>query len=90
MEFIFIRNRRLLFDEFKIFTHSVLQVITYAQYFTRIIFLMANFRVAGVNTSSDSDGYILKCHYLNGLCYARYDSDPLAPLKVLFTKQANK
>ncbi|KAK9731145.1 Amiloride-sensitive sodium channel [Popillia japonica] len=24
---------------------------------------------------------LLKCHYLNGLCYARFDSDPDAPIK---------
>ncbi|KAK9879010.1 hypothetical protein WA026_003824 [Henosepilachna vigintioctopunctata] len=24
---------------------------------------------------------ILRCHYLNGLCYARYDSDPSLPVK---------
>lgn len=32
--------------------------------------------------NSNSQNNLLKCHYLNGLCYARYDSDPLAPLKV--------
>ncbi|KAK4883612.1 hypothetical protein RN001_006931 [Aquatica leii] len=26
------------------------------------------------------DANMVKCHYLNGLCYARYDSDPLAPI----------
>ncbi|VEN53360.1 unnamed protein product, partial [Callosobruchus maculatus] len=29
----------------------------------------------GVNDSQTEDNYILKCHYLNRLCYARYDSD---------------
>lgn len=30
-----------------------------------------------------NEEHILHCHYLNGLCYARYDSDPLAPLQVI-------
>ncbi|XP_065170058.1 acid-sensing ion channel 5-like [Atheta coriaria] len=29
-----------------------------------------------------NEEHILHCHYLNGLCYARYDSDPLAPLQI--------
>ncbi|XP_017781531.1 PREDICTED: uncharacterized protein LOC108566244 [Nicrophorus vespilloides] len=51
--------------------------IKYYKFFT--------FNVKGVNSSSSSpsdEDEILKCHYLNGLCYARYDSDPLAPLKI--------
>nr|CAH7764769.1 unnamed protein product [Callosobruchus chinensis] len=38
-------------------------------------------RKEGVNDSLSEDNYILKCHYLNRLCYARYDSDPNYPLQ---------
>ncbi|XP_044761719.1 sodium channel protein Nach-like [Coccinella septempunctata] len=34
------------------------------------------------NETDDSDEiHILRCHYLNGLCYARYDSDPTLAVK---------
>ncbi|KAJ3627952.1 hypothetical protein MTP99_015287 [Tenebrio molitor] len=33
------------------------------------------------NTSAIKNQRILRCHYLNGLCYARYDSDPELALK---------
>ncbi|KAJ8956497.1 hypothetical protein NQ318_019215, partial [Aromia moschata] len=32
-------------------------------------------------TKEDPKAEILRCHYLNGLCYARYDSDANRPLK---------
>ncbi|CAH1969817.1 unnamed protein product [Acanthoscelides obtectus] len=38
-------------------------------------------RNAGVLNNSEPEDNILKCHYLNRLCYARYDSDPNYPLK---------
>ncbi|KAG5877481.1 hypothetical protein JTB14_029987 [Gonioctena quinquepunctata] len=33
------------------------------------------------NGTKSSSVKMLKCHYLNGVCYARYDSDPTLPLK---------
>ncbi|XP_074038745.1 sodium channel protein Nach isoform X1 [Leptinotarsa decemlineata] len=33
------------------------------------------------NASNPKTSNELKCHFLNGVCYARYDSDPTLPLK---------
>nr|CAI5855703.1 unnamed protein product [Callosobruchus analis] len=38
-------------------------------------------RKESANDSQPEDNCILKCHYLNRLCYARYDSDPNYPLQ---------
>ncbi|KAF5270429.1 hypothetical protein FQR65_LT05617 [Abscondita terminalis] len=39
-------------------------------------------KILAINNSGtvEGDDTMLQCHYLNGLCYARYDSDPLAPI----------
>ncbi|XP_057656864.1 uncharacterized protein LOC130894228 isoform X2 [Diorhabda carinulata] len=34
-----------------------------------------------LNETENIDNNLLKCHYLNGLCYARFDSDPTLPIK---------
>ncbi|GLV31946.1 pickpocket 3 [Carabus blaptoides fortunei] len=34
-----------------------------------------------VNETNMNDDFTLECHYLNGLCYARYDSDPYLAIK---------
>ncbi|XP_049820615.1 sodium channel protein Nach-like [Aethina tumida] len=43
---------------------------------------LLSFKIPGdITKQSNTDQTILRCHYLNGLCYARYDSDPQKPLK---------
>ncbi|KAL3278617.1 hypothetical protein HHI36_016157 [Cryptolaemus montrouzieri] len=37
--------------------------------------------VPGGNISNDDEFYLLRCHYLNGQCYARYDSDASLEIK---------
>ncbi|XP_045470731.1 sodium channel protein Nach-like isoform X2 [Harmonia axyridis] len=39
-------------------------------------------KIPGNNDTDDNEEiHILRCHYLNGLCYARYDSDPTLAVK---------
>ncbi|XP_031358623.1 uncharacterized protein LOC116182245 [Photinus pyralis] len=41
------------------------------------------FNVEGVKViDDDADETLLTCHYLNGLCYARYDSDPQSHISI--------
>ncbi|KAF5273416.1 hypothetical protein FQA39_LY07433 [Lamprigera yunnana] len=48
--------------------------------FTHILSLKAVVFSMSSNIGNIDDENLLKCHYLNGLCYARYDSDPLLPI----------
>lgn len=73
----------MFFCKFEVRPPSVLQVKYFFYHIDAYTYIL--FRVKGVNTTYQGDNNILKCHYLNGLCYARYDSDPLAPLKVYTT-----
>lgn len=75
LDFDYVRVWDMFFGEFSVHGFIIADV-KYLGFLFRE--MCCNFRTNGTSQKQK----ILRCHYLNGLCYARYDSDPERSIKV--------